>query len=552
MVNNTKTILLLLETGYQAQIWRAALTSQNIAVLGSPSQNDVSQILQELEATEIGVPDLLLTELEARNPYDLCRWCRQNYPDLKIVLVSNSQETIPATERRWAIHQGADELLPRFQRSNLVPIAISQVSRVLAIMNASPLDEQALIQVLRPFSDREELSIDRSSSLSNAERVERQSSRRISANLVESETGTPVRETESSSLAMRHDCHYTRSKWHLIFPWLMSILQAAIVLLLLAFLWQLRERAQSKLQQPATQSTASQVDADTFQQVADVPKGIFNYDGSATWSTIMSLVKPQLQKAYPNLKLRYVNLVNQTPGSTLGIDMLLNGQLDFALSSRPLTDKEYATAKARGFTLTMYPVAINGIAVAVNPSLSLSQISLQQLEQIYLGKITNWKQLGSQDLEIVPLSRNPQESGEVKFFQDNVLQSQPFSDRVKYVYSTTSAIRQLQEQPGGIYIASASQLVYQCSVKPLSISIGDRVVAPYQGERVSAEECPQQRNQINYQALLEGTYPLTDSLYVIVKENGGREQRIGEAFVKLMLSHQGQKLIEQAGFVSIQ
>jgi phosphate transport system substrate-binding protein len=551
MVNNTKTVLLLLETGYQAQIWRAALASQNIAVLGSPSQNDVPQILQELEATEIGLPDLLLTELEARNPYDLCRWCRQNYPDLKIVLVSNSQEAIPATERRWAIHQGADELLPRFQRSNLVSIAIAQLLRVLAIMNASALDEQAAIEVLRSFSDREELPTGQLSSLSNAERIDRESSRRRSANLVESDVATPVRETESSSLAVRNDCHSSPSKWYLILPWLMSILQAAIVLLLLAFLWQLRPRLQSKLH-PATQPIASQVDADTFQQVSDVPKGIFNYDGSATWSTIMSLVKPQLQKAYPNLKLRYVNLVNQTPGSTLGIDMLLDGQLDFALSSRPLTDQEYATAKERGFTLTMYPVAINGIAVAVHPSLPLSQISLQQLQQIYLGKITNWKQLGSQDLEIVPLSRRPEESGEMKFFQDNVLQSQPFSDRVKYVYSTTSAIRQLQQQPGGIYIASASQLVYQCSIKPLSINIGDRVVTPYQGSRVAAEECPQQRNQINYQALLEGTYPLTDSLYVIVKENGDREQRIGEAFVKLMLSHQGQNLIKQAGFVAIQ
>jgi phosphate transport system substrate-binding protein len=551
MVNNTKTVLLLLETGYQAQIWRAALTSQNIVVLGSPSQNDISQVLQELEATEIGLPDLLLTELETRNPYDLCRWCRQNYPSLKIVLVSNTQETIPATERRWAIHQGADELLPKFQRSNLVSIAISQVERVLAIMNASPLEEQALIEVLRPFSDREELSSEPSSFLSNTERLDRGSSRRRQANLVESDVATPVRETESS-LAARNDCHFAPSKWYLILPWLMSILQAAIVLLLLAALWQLRPRLQSKLQQPATQPTANQIDVDTFQQVADVPKGIFNYDGSATWSTIMSLVKPQLQKAYPNLKLRYVNLINQTPGSTLGIEMLLDGQLDFALSSRPLTDEEYATAKQRGFTLTMYPVAINGIAVAVNQSLPLSQISLQQLEQIYLGKITNWKQLGSQDLDIVPFSRSPEESGEMKFFQDTVLQSQPFSDRVQYVYSTTSAIRQLQQQPGGIYLASASQIVYQCSVKPLPIDTGDRVIAPYQGARVAAEECPQQRNQINYQALLEGTYPLTDSLYVIVKENGGREQRIGEAFVKLMLSHQGQKLIEQAGFVAIQ
>ncbi len=552
MVTNTKTVLMLLETGYQAQIWRAALTSQNIAVIGSPSYNDVSQILQEIEAINIGLPDLLLTELEARNPYDLCRWCRQHYPSLKIVLISNAQETIPSTERRWAIHQGADELLPKFQQQNLLSTAIPAIKRVLAIMDSSLLSERALVEALIPFSDGEDSSVQSTSSLSNTESTDRQSTRRRQATLIESESTMSAREAESSSSLAPRDCTLTQSKWYLLFPWLMSIIQGAILLLLLAAIWQLRPRLQSRSQPPELLPIDNQLDADTFKQVTGVPKGIFNYDGSATWSTIVSLVKPQLQKAYPNLKLRYVNPIGTIPGSGSGIKMLLDGQLDFTLSSRPLTDAEYATAKRRGFALTMYPVAINGIAIAVNQSLPLPDLSIQELEQIYLGNITNWKQLGSQDLDIVPFIRQPEDSGEIKMFQESVLRGRPFGSQVKYVYSTTSAIRQLQKQPGGIYLASASQIVYQCRVKPLPINIGDRVIAPYQGARIAPEECPQQRNRVNYQAFLDGTYPLTNSLYVIVKQNGDREQKIGEAFVKLMLSKQGQSLIRQSGFVPIQ
>jgi phosphate transport system substrate-binding protein len=554
MATRSKTALILLETGYQAQVWRAALNSQNIAVIGSPSHKDVSQVLRELEATDIGLPDLLLIELETRNPYDLCRWCRQHYPSLKIVLISNAQTTIPSTERRWAIHQGADELLPKFQKRNLVSTAISAIDRILVIINGFPLREPALVEALIPFGEREDLSIRTTSPILSSEGIDSEATRTREATLVESETATSSREGESLSLSPRQDCLSTPSRWYLILPWLMSILQGVILFLLLASIWQLKPRWQSKLQPSESESppVSQQIYADTFQQVSGVPEGLFNYDGSATWSTIVSLVKPQLQKAYPNLQLRYVNLMGQTPGSSSGIQMLLDGQLDFALSSRPLDEKEYAIAKERGFMLTMHPVAINGIAIAVNQSLPVSQINLQQLQQIYLGKLTNWKQLGSQDLEIVPLTRQPEDSGEIKFFQDTLLQGQNFGDRVKYVYSTTNAIRQLQQQPGGIYIASAAQIVYQCRIKPLPINFKDRVIAPYQGSRIPPEECPQQRNQVNHQAFQEGTYPLTDSLYVIVKQNGDREQRIGEAFVKLMLSKQGQKLIEQAGFVPIQ
>ncbi len=292
--------------------------------------------------------------------------------------------------------------------------------------------------------------------------------------------------------------------------------------------------------------------AATFRDVGGVARGLFNYGGSTTWAPIRQQVDAQLQVAQPQFRLRYVDPVSGTPGSSTGIRMLLDGQLDFSQSSRPLKDDEYAKAQVRGFTLAQYPVGLDGIAVAVNPSLPVSGLSLDQLQQIYSGQITNWQQVGGPNLAITPLSRRPADAGTVEFFLESVLRQQPFSARVQYVYSTTDALRQLSSTPGGIYYASAPEVVPQCTVKPLPIGrTANQWVAPYREPRVPTERCPQQRNQLNAEAFQQGSYPITRQLFVIVKQNQGLEQQAGEAYTKLLLTDQGQQSIEQAGFVRI-
>ncbi|MHC5828571.1 MAG: substrate-binding domain-containing protein, partial [Nostoc sp.] len=105
----------------------------------------------------------------------------------------------------------------------------------------------------------------------------------------------------------------------------------------------------------------------TFQTVADVPTNSFNYGGSTAWASIRQLVDSQIQSDRPELQLHYLDPLNGSPGSSSGIRMLLDGKLDFAQSSRPLTDQEQAIAKERGFTLEQRQVGMDGIAVVVNP-----------------------------------------------------------------------------------------------------------------------------------------------------------------------------------------
>lgn len=100
-----------------------------------------------------------------------------------------------------------------------------------------------------------------------------------------------------------------------------------------------------------------------------MPEGLFNYGGSTTWAPIRKVADPQIQTVFPNFQLRYTQHPTQPPGSGTGISMLLDGELAFSQSSRPLKDKEYQQAQQRGFQLEQIPVAIDGIAIAVNHDL---------------------------------------------------------------------------------------------------------------------------------------------------------------------------------------
>jgi phosphate transport system substrate-binding protein len=197
-------------------------------------------------------------------------------------------------------------------------------------------------------------------------------------------------------------------------------------------------------------------------------------------------------------------------------------------------------------------VAIDGLAIAVNPKLNIPGITVDQLRKIYTGEITNWNQVGGSDLKIAPYSRRKEDGGTVEFFVDNVLEKKDFGENVEMVYSTTEGLRKVSETDGGIYYASAPEVVGQCSIKPLPlINKSNQPVPPYKLPFIPAEQCPNQRNQLNGSAFQSGEYPITRKLFVIVKQNKGIEQQAGEAYANWLLTPEAQRIIEKAGFVSI-
>ena len=274
----------------------------------------------------------------------------------------------------------------------------------------------------------------------------------------------------------------------------------------------------------------------------EVPPGQFNYGGSTTWAPIRGVIDPKLQQAIPGLQLVYQAPTNQAPGSSTGIQMLLNGELDFAQTSRPLNAQEKQQAKQRGILLQEFPVAIEGVAVVAHPELSLTNVSLAQLRDIYTGRTNNWQQLGGPDLPIVPVSRTDL-GGTVQFFSQTVLNGEALASNVQRSANTTAALRLTANTPGAIYFASAPEVIGQCTVKPLSLD----QYPPYQPPYVDLQNCPNQRNQPNLDGFESGDYPLTRPIYIV----SNADIPIGRAYAELMLSAEGQSALNAIGFAQL-
>lgn len=291
-----------------------------------------------------------------------------------------------------------------------------------------------------------------------------------------------------------------------------------------------------------------------FTGVSNVPQGLFTYGGSTTWIPVHGTVNDAIANAFPDYQLRYTLPSTAAPGSGTGIKMLLDGQLSFSESSRPLKDNEYASAEQRGFKLEQVAAALDGIALAVHPELNVDGLTVEQIQDIYTNKVTNWSELGGPDLPITAYSRSPEAAGTAKYFLDSIVDSETYGANVVFVENTTIGVRQVLDDKGGIYYASAPEIVNQCSIYAIPVAPQnqpDTFVPPFADTWRTGQACLNQANTVNKPAFRNGDYPLTRRLFVVVKADGSTDEAAGRAYVNMLLSSEGQTLIEEAGFVGI-
>jgi phosphate transport system substrate-binding protein len=320
-------------------------------------------------------------------------------------------------------------------------------------------------------------------------------------------------------------------------------------------LWWLFQMRLDGTDSPPVSSNGSQALSEaprTFNAVENIPTGSFDYSGSRSWTLTQESIDPILKQTYPEFRLRYEVPVGGKMSSGRGIEMLLADERAFALTSRPLKPEEVQAAAARGYQLEMIPVAMDGIAIVVNPNLDVSGLTIAQLQGIYTGQITNWEAVGGTNRRIIPYT---QETGEiVSFFREEVLSGEAFASTVQKLDSHASVLSQVAQTPGAIYYGLASDVVRQCAVKALPLGRqGNQLIPPYQQPLVSEMACREQgqRNQLNAGGFQRGDYPLTRRLFVIVKADGSSDQKAGEAYATLLLTEQGQNLIRSSGLVRL-
>ena len=222
-------------------------------------------------------------------------------------------------------------------------------------------------------------------------------------------------------------------------------------------------------------------------------------------------------------------------GSGTGITAMINGTTDIANSSREMKSKEKDEAKARGIEVEEHKVGLDGIAVIVHPTNKVTEVTIDQLADIFAGKITNWKDVGGEPGDIVVLSRESN-SGTHVFFKEHVLNKGKSDGTVEFGPSTL-----LMPSSQAIYDEAAQN---QRAIGYVGLGyVKDRVRAKkVKKDAASPAVAP------TIATVQSGEYPVSRPLYMYTKKGASQTVLDYLAWIK---SDEGQKVVEELEFVPL-
>jgi phosphate transport system substrate-binding protein len=222
-------------------------------------------------------------------------------------------------------------------------------------------------------------------------------------------------------------------------------------------------------------------------------------------------------------------------GSGTGIAAMINGTVDIANASRKMKPEEVAAAEANGIYPVEFVVARDAIAVVINPANPVDQLSLQQVSEIYTGKITNWRQVGGEDRPIVLLSRESN-SGTYVYFLENVgrMGSKEsdllFSPDTLLMPSSEGISAEVRQNPNAIGYDGLGYVTPDQKVVAVGSDPGGAFVLP------------------SVATVNDGSYPVSRPLHMYTT---GEPTAAINAYLDWILND-GQGLVAQLGFVPLQ
>ena len=255
-------------------------------------------------------------------------------------------------------------------------------------------------------------------------------------------------------------------------------------------------------------------------ELVGAEKTTLQIEGSTTVGPIGDAFTEVFMKTYPDYKIT----VTKT-GSGNGAAALIDGRCDIAMMSRFIKPEEFKTAVAKDVQPVAHVIAMDGVCVIVNPSNSVTQLTLAQTKDIYLGKVKNWKEVGGPDMPIVVISRDTA-SGTYETFEEFVMKKAKMAETVQYVSSNPESHAKVKTTNGAIAYVGLGFL--DSSVKALKI----------EGVMPSRE------------TIVNGSYPISRPLFLFT--NGYPELgSITYKFCTFYLTETGQDIITKKGFVPV-
>lgn len=271
-------------------------------------------------------------------------------------------------------------------------------------------------------------------------------------------------------------------------------------------------------------------------------------------------IHAQIQAVHPDFRLEYVSpLDGSPPDSGKGIEMLIQGQVDFVLSSRTLKPEEEQRVAGAPFQLERVEVARYPLAIMTNPAIGISNtrgLSLAELDQIFAGDLKNWSAVDGAYQVITPYVHEAEKNAPYSY-QRNVSRRTAAAN-TEYVKTTTDGLRKVASDFGGIYRAPAPLAFGQSLVQAVPIkNESGQAVLPYTDTEPPfkpLDACQNLSSDNVTPAPLNLRYPdrLQEPLYVIYKDTRNNdislEETAGKAYADLLLTQEGQAMLKHLGF----
>jgi phosphate transport system substrate-binding protein len=222
-------------------------------------------------------------------------------------------------------------------------------------------------------------------------------------------------------------------------------------------------------------------------------------------------------------------------GSGTGIASLISGTCDIAESSRSMKEEEIKAATSKGIMPKEFKVGLDGLAVVVNPANSVSKLTINQLADIFTGKIKNWKEVGGKDLPIVLLSREVN-SGTHVYFKEHVLRKGDSKSTVEF---DSSALLMSSSQAIADEITSNPNAIGYYGMG--YVSANQKAVAVAKDEK-SEYVVPTLNNVVT------NKYYISRPLFFYTN---GEPQGLVKGFIDFVFSPEGQQIVKDTDFVPV-
>ena len=240
--------------------------------------------------------------------------------------------------------------------------------------------------------------------------------------------------------------------------------------------------------------------------------------GSDTMKNLMENLARVYMESHPRVSI-YV----EGGGTGSGVNALIQGKIDICSASRPIEPEEVSRIAEKYKSVGIYSlIARDALSIYTNPANPVTDLTLKQLKQIFTGEITNWSDVGGKDMNITVLIR-PSNSGTNHYFREHILENQPYTDTAKIIPTTNQIVDYVRNHPDAIGyggIAFGPDITH-CKVNGINPSV----------------------ENVRYDL-----YPISRYLYLYtVKKTSGKIRN----FIDWISSKEGQKVVEETGFISL-